>query len=151
VAAPSAATAAQSHISGSGSVSGQCGLTAASRRGDATGQPTVAWTEHLGTGRGQNFTGKRCGEEQGKGDMFLRPNGRKQVGLRNSSRPRRSETDTWGPRGTEASLAVTWGRKWRGPLWRNELGRECCRNRSARRKRPTILFPICNPFSKLKN
>jgi hypothetical protein len=37
------------------------------QRGDATGQPAVAWTEQLGVGHGWNFIGGRYGEEQGKG------------------------------------------------------------------------------------
>jgi hypothetical protein len=41
--------------------------------------------EHLGTGRGRNFTSGWCGEEQGKGDEFPRPNRPRRVGLRNGS------------------------------------------------------------------
>jgi hypothetical protein len=118
---------------------------------DMMRQPTVAWTEHLDAGRGRNFSGRWCGEEQGKGDGFPRPNKRKRVSLRNSFYQRRSETDTRGPRGTRARLAATRGRKRRGPVWRNGVGRECCRSRPARGKQPMILFPIFNPFSKLKN
>jgi hypothetical protein len=63
-----------------------------------------------GQQRGWNFAGGRCSEEQGKGDGFLRPNGHKQVNLRNGFRSRRSENDTRGPRGTGARLAATRGR-----------------------------------------
>jgi hypothetical protein len=73
-------------------------------------------------GHGQNFIGGWCSEEQGKADGFPWPNRHKWVGLRNGSRPRRSEADTLGPQDVGARLPATRGMKWRGLVWRNWLG-----------------------------
>jgi hypothetical protein len=61
-------------------------LTAIDRR-SRVGHLMMAWTEHLGAGRGQNFTVGRCGDEQGKGDGFPQHNGRKPIDLHNGIRP----------------------------------------------------------------
>jgi hypothetical protein len=80
------------------------------------GQLSGARTKYLGTGHGQNFRGGWCGEEQRKGDGFETVTGAISGQMQKGIRPRRSEADMRGLRGTGALLAATQGRKRRGRL-----------------------------------